>query len=72
MKKILITVLMVVTSYTMASAELGVNIGVSAQIGTMDANGKETSTSAAHTEQKTKNQINYIVHLTSLLSNLFG
>ena len=56
MKKILITVLMVVTSYTMASAELGVNIGVSAQIGTMDANGKETSTSAAQTEQKTKNQ----------------
>ena len=47
---------MVMTSYTMASAELGVNIGVSGQIGTMDASAKETSTDAAHTEQKTNTQ----------------
>ena len=44
MKKLLISVLMVFTSYTMASAELGVNLGVSAQLGTMTASGSESST----------------------------
>lgn len=47
MKKLLISALMILTSYTMASAELGINVGVSAQIGSMEAMATEKSTDAA-------------------------
>ena len=44
MKKIIITILMLSGMFSMVSADIGVNIGVSAQIGSMEAGGRETST----------------------------
>lgn len=43
MKKLLITVLMLSGIFTIASAEVGVKVGVSAQIGSMETSGKEVS-----------------------------
>ena len=44
MKKITIAIFILLGSFSMASAELGVNIGISAQLGTMDASATEGST----------------------------
>ncbi len=43
MKKITIAILATLFSYSIASAELGISIGVSGQVGTMEASGKEVS-----------------------------
>ena len=56
MKKLLISALMILTSYTMASAELGINVGISAQIGSMEAMATEKSTDAASADVKSKTQ----------------
>tara|TARA_B100000787_G_C16129383_1_gene266576 strand:- start:264 stop:953 length:690 start_codon:yes stop_codon:yes gene_type:complete len=56
MKKLLISALMILTSYTMASAELGIKVGVSAQIGTMETKATEKSTDAAITDVSTPNE----------------
>ena len=44
MKKIIIAILMSVGVFSMVSAEIGVKLGVSAQIGEMEASGSETNT----------------------------
>ena len=44
MKKITLAILMILSSFSIASAELGINVGVSAQIGKMDASATEGST----------------------------
>ena len=43
MKKIILAALMISGIFTMVSADIGLNIGVSAQIGSMEASGKEVS-----------------------------
>ena len=47
MKKLTIAIFMLIGTISMASAELGVNIGISAQLGTMDSKATEKSTDAA-------------------------
>ena len=46
MKKITITILLLLGSFSMASAELGINVGVSGQISVFQATGTETTTDA--------------------------
>ena len=46
MKKITITILLLLGSFSMASAELGINVGVSGQISVFQATGSETRTDA--------------------------
>ena len=46
MKKITITILLLLGSFSMASAELGINVGVSGQISVFQATGSETTTDA--------------------------
>jgi hypothetical protein len=46
MKKITITILILLGSFSMASAELGINVGVSGQISVFQATGSETRTDA--------------------------
>jgi len=50
MKKIILAVLMVSGIFTMVSADIGVNIGISAQIGSMEASGKEVNSTNSSTE----------------------
>jgi len=42
MKKILLTFVFIIAQFNFASAEIGVNIGVSAQVGTAEASGSES------------------------------
>jgi hypothetical protein len=44
MKKLLILILVLSGTFTMVSAEIGVKVGLSAQIGSLETSGKETST----------------------------
>ncbi len=44
MKKLTIAILMLIGTYSMASAELGINVGISGQVGVFHATGKEVST----------------------------
>ena len=53
MKKLLISILMLSGIFTMASAEVGVKLGITAQIGELETSGKETST-AGTTETSDK------------------
>ena len=46
MKKLTIAIFMLIGTISMASAELGINVGVSAQIGKMDASATEGSTTS--------------------------
>ena len=46
MKKITITILLLLGSFSMASAELGINVGVSGQISVFQATGTETTSDA--------------------------
>ena len=55
MKKLIIAVAIMFSYFSIASAELGVNVGVSAQIGTFEGNASEGSTDTG-TRQTTKNQ----------------
>ncbi|WP_415321191.1 hypothetical protein ABXT63_01430 [Candidatus Pelagibacter sp. Uisw_092] len=55
-KLIVVAVSIMLTSFTVVSAEIGVNIGVSAQVGTMKATGTEKSTDAARADSVTKEQ----------------
>ena len=50
MKRLLISILILTGMTSMASAELGLNIGVSAQVGTMETSGKEVNSSTGLTE----------------------
>ena len=52
MKRLLITVLMLSGFFTIASAEVGVKVGVSAQVGTMEASGTETSSAGTSETSK--------------------
>jgi hypothetical protein len=52
MKKIIIAILMTFGIFSMVSADIGVKIGVTAQIGSMETSGKEAS--SAGTSEKTK------------------
>tara|TARA_B110001452_G_scaffold247377_1_gene233389 strand:- start:125 stop:811 length:687 start_codon:yes stop_codon:yes gene_type:complete len=47
MKKLLISVLMVLGTFSMASAELGIKVGVSAELGELQGSASETNTSTA-------------------------
>tara|TARA_B100000780_G_scaffold201552_1_gene142925 strand:+ start:1274 stop:1975 length:702 start_codon:yes stop_codon:yes gene_type:complete len=47
MKKITIAIFMLLSYFSIASAELGINIGVSAQLGIMEGSGSEGSTAVA-------------------------
>ena len=49
MKKIILAILMTFGIFTMVSADIGVKLGVSAQIGSMETSGKETSSDATAT-----------------------
>lgn len=50
MKKIILAILMTFGIFTMVSADIGVKLGVSAQIGSMEASGSETNSTTALTE----------------------
>ena len=52
MKRLLITVLMLSGFFTIASAEVGVKLGVSAQIGSMEASGTESSSAGTSETSK--------------------
>ena len=54
MKKIIITILMLSGMFSTVSAEIGVNIGVSGQIGTMESSGKEVSSATSTTRNSDK------------------
>ena len=49
MKKMILAILMTFGIFTMVSADIGVKLGVSAQIGSMEASGKETSSGGTTT-----------------------
>ena len=49
MKKIILAILMTFGIFTMVSADIGVKLGVSAQIGSMETSGKEVSTDGTTT-----------------------
>ena len=49
MKKLILAILMTFGIFTMVSADIGVKLGVSAQIGSMETSGKETSSDATAT-----------------------
>ena len=51
MKKISIAILMTFMTFNMASAELGVNIGVSGQVGVFEARGTEKEATDSHSEE---------------------
>ena len=50
MKKIILAILMTFGIFTMVSADIGVKLGVSAQIGSMEASGSETNSTTGLTE----------------------
>ena len=50
MKKITLAILMTFGIFTMVSADIGVKLGVSAQIGSMEASGSETNSTTSLTE----------------------
>ena len=50
MKRILISILLLSGMISMASAELGLNLGVSAQVGSMETSGKEVNSTTSLTE----------------------
>jgi hypothetical protein len=50
MKKIILAILMTFGIFTMVSADIGVKLGVSAQIGSMEASGSETNSTTSLTE----------------------
>jgi len=52
MKKITLAVFMILSSFSIASADLGIKIGVSAQLGELDTTGKEKSSAGTETENK--------------------
>ena len=52
MKKIVLAILMTLGIFTTVSADIGVNLGVSAQIGSMETSGSEKSSSALSATQK--------------------
>ena len=54
MKKIVIALLVTFGLTTIVSAEIGVKVGVSAQIGSMETSGKETSSDGTTTTSKTE------------------
>ena len=54
MKKIILAVLMISGIFTMVSADIGLNIGVSAQVGSMEASGKEVSSDGTTETSKTR------------------
>ena len=54
MKKIVIAILLAFGLSTVVSAEIGVKVGVSAQIGSMETSGKETSSDGTTTTSKTE------------------
>ena len=59
MKKLLITTFLFLGTFSMASAELGVNVGISGQIGAFEATGREHegSTTAASREISGKDDV---------------
>jgi hypothetical protein len=56
MKKIVLAILMTFGIFTMVSADIGVKLGVSAQIGSMETSGKEASSDAAVATNKSKTE----------------
>ena len=54
MKKIILAILMTFGIFTMVSADIGVKLGVSAQIGSMETSGKEVSTDGTTETRKTE------------------
>ena len=54
MKKLTLAIIMVLSSFSIASAELGIKVGVSAEIGTMETKGSETSSAVGADNQETK------------------
>jgi|TARA_B110001452_G_C15034937_1_gene361529 hypothetical protein len=51
MKKLLLSILLVMSSISLVSAESGVRVGVSASVGLMEADGKEVENSETNTSQ---------------------
>mgnify|MGYP001216996553 FL=1 len=56
MKKLIISILMLSGIFTMASAEVGVKLGVTAQIGELTTSGKETSSAAGGATETSANE----------------
>ena len=56
MKKITLAILMTFGIFTMVSADIGVKLGVSAQIGSMEASGSETNSDGVTPTQKSGNR----------------
>ena len=54
MKRLTLAIIMILSSFSIASAELGIKIGVAAEIGTMESQASETSSAAGADNQKTK------------------
>ena len=54
MKKIVLAILMTFGIFTMVSADIGVKLGVSAQIGSMETSGKEVSSAGTTQTSKTE------------------
>ena len=51
MKKLTLTILITLGMFSMASAEIGVNIGVSGQLGTMEGSGKQNMAAGTQTSE---------------------
>ena len=56
MKKIILAILMTFGIFTMVSADIGVKLGVSAQIGSMEASGSEKNSDGATATRKSNNR----------------
>ena len=51
MKKLILTILISLGMFSMASAEIGVNVGVSGQLGTMEGSGKQNMAGGTQTSE---------------------
>ena len=56
MKKLILAILMTFGIFTMVSADIGVKLGVSAQIGSMEASGSEKNSDGVTATQKSNNR----------------
>ena len=60
MKKIILSIALAIFAFTSASAEIGVNVGVSGQVGVFVATAKEDDKNAAGTIHKTAKRTDYM------------
>jgi hypothetical protein len=69
MKKITLAILMTFGIFTMVSADIGVKLGVSAQIGSMEASGSETNSTTGLTETSETKEL-FLEQLDFLLKKI--